>query len=274
MNKEIKLRELSLKLIVLLVWFEFLWAIVFVIGIVFKWSGLTSQLTTAFFSAGFAALILLAAVSLLNFAVNLNIISISKSEEITDSSNRNSKIGIKTPIAISSVIILLVIGGLWIAEVSLYHKKVAEAKSRIEFIGSNQKVDSLISMIEVDTSNGTFISTIKKLEMTTPNSQQFSLIFPKTIDEDTVMCEISYWNRYSSDSSDSVSLSESDHRKFVPQSDEKKKFEKLINNEITFFAVPRGNSEISAFHRIDTEKGFVILNLETNRRSEYSKGSF
>ncbi|MFA5500712.1 MAG: hypothetical protein WC404_06505, partial [Candidatus Omnitrophota bacterium] len=74
-HKEQKIRDLTLKLIQVIVWFEILWAVVFLISMVFQWSGITEQLASAFFGAGFCGILLLAALTLLNVTANMNIIS-------------------------------------------------------------------------------------------------------------------------------------------------------------------------------------------------------
>jgi len=75
MKSEQKLRDLTLRLIQILVWFEILWAVVFLAGVVFQWSGLTDQLAAAFFGSGFCGILVLMALALLNVTANLNIIS-------------------------------------------------------------------------------------------------------------------------------------------------------------------------------------------------------
>lgn len=71
MKSEQKLRDFTLRLIQIIVWFEILWAVVFLAGMVFQWSGLTDQLAVAFFGSGFCAVLVLAALTLLNVTANL-----------------------------------------------------------------------------------------------------------------------------------------------------------------------------------------------------------
>ena len=75
MKAEQKTRDFTLRLIQILVWFMILWAIVFFVGLVFQWSGLTDQLAAAFFGSGFCIVLVLAALAVLNITANLNIIS-------------------------------------------------------------------------------------------------------------------------------------------------------------------------------------------------------
>lgn len=66
MKTEMKIRDFSLRLISILVWFMILWATVFLVGMIFQWSGLTDQLAIAFFGSGFCAVLVLTALALLN----------------------------------------------------------------------------------------------------------------------------------------------------------------------------------------------------------------
>ena len=77
---------------------------------------------------------------------------------------------------------------------------------------------------------------------------------------------------YGSKDSDKT-ISDTGLPKFVPNAEERKKFERLAAGEITEFTVPSGGN-LRAFRMVKSPDGKMILLIDTSRRSEYSRGSF
>ena len=117
MKTELRFRELSFRIIQILVWFEILWAIVFLVGMVFQWTGLTEQLATAFYGSGLCALLVLVALTLLNVTANLNIISIAQVRKVAPDEFIEGKHGtwLKT-LVVAGGLIAVVVLSLSIAE--------------------------------------------------------------------------------------------------------------------------------------------------------------
>ena len=151
MKAEQKMRDFTLKLIHILVWFEILWAVVFFAGLIFQWSGLTDQLSAAFFGSGFCVVLVLAALALLNVTTNLNIISKTQVRKVAEDELIETKPGsfIKT-LGVAAVLIGLVVFSLWFAEWRLYRAKVAETMAKIESISESKLVEEATSILKKD----------------------------------------------------------------------------------------------------------------------------
>jgi len=148
MLKEQKIRDLTLKIIQVIVWFEILWAVVFITSMVFQWSGITDQLASAFFSSGFCAIIILVALTLLNVTANLNIISKAQvnkyavEEEAPEDKQATLKI-----LAVSGALIVAIVGSLWLAEFHTYRVKVADTAAKVESVVDTKLIDDAIAFI-------------------------------------------------------------------------------------------------------------------------------
>lgn len=272
MKTEQKMRDFSLWLISILVWFEILWATVFLVGMVFQWSGLTDQLEEAFFGSGFCGILVLAALAVLNVTANMNIISKAQASKATGEPVAATKSGslIKT-IAVAGVLIGIVVLSLWFAEWRLYKAKESETITKIESIAESKLADEAIKLIR---DNGSIKELAKLRDALSANIQsgaQLSIIFPEKVKDVDVYHEFNAW-WYGSKDSDKT-ISEAGLPKFVPSAAEHKKYEQLIKGEITQFTIPRGGN-LRAFRMVQTENGKMILLIDTSRRSEYSRSSF
>jgi hypothetical protein len=274
MKNELRLREMTLKGISILVWFEILWAVVFLIGLVFQWSGLTDQLMYAFFGSGFCGLILLAALAILNFAANLSIISKAQAVKTEQSLPDSKPTLFVKPLIIAGGLIGLVVISLWIAEWKLFQAKVTKARSQIEMISNSQEVTEIINTISNDGTKKELFAKLSKLSNQTSNNEQFSIIYPKTYNGKTTYYELGSWRYSTYLETDTTKISNADFMFFKANEKERAWLDRQAKGKDIFFAYPKGSDDLRAFLRVETPKGYIILLLDTSRRASYQRGAF
>lgn len=272
MKAEQKIRDFSLRLIGILVWFEILWATVFFVGMVFQWSGLTDQLAAAFFGSGFCVILVLAALALLNVTANLNIISKSQASKATGEPIAETKTGslIKT-ISVAGVLIGIVVLSLWFAEWRLYKSKEAETLVKIESIAETKLAEEAVKLIQDNAKITKLAKARDALSANIQSGARLSIIFSEKVNDVEMYRELTAW-WYDSKDSDKTIL-DAGLPKFVPSPSERKNFERLLAGEIDHFTIPE-DGNLRAFRIVKTPEGEMILLLDTSRRSEYSRGSF
>lgn len=273
MKTEQNIREFSLRLIYILVWFEIFWAIVFLIGIVFQWSGLTDQLAMAFFGSGFSAIIVLVALVLLNIAANLNIISKAQASKIEGTEVVKTKRSsfIKT-ISIAAGLVVIIILSLWLAEWKLYRVKENESLTKIESIADSKLIEEAMYLIANDGEIDELSNIREALSNSIQSGARLSLIFPIKVKDIDIYYELTAW-WHGGMGEDSIKISEAGLTKFVPYPKERKNYEKLIDGEIESFTETRGG-KLRVFKMIESEDGKIILLIDTSRRLDYSRDSF
>jgi len=270
MKLEQKLRDLSLWLVQILVWFEILWAVVFLAGMVFQWSGLTDQLMTAFFGSGFCAVLVLAALALLNVTANLNIISKAQVKRVAEAEVVECKAGSFTrTVCAAGLLIGLVVGSLWFAEWRLHQRKVSKMETKIESIIDTDLLDKAVALIEVDGSAAELAHMREALGTSIQTGQGLSFIIPRTLDDVTVYYEFTAWWHGQKEQK----ISQASVTKFVPYRAERSKWAQLVAGEIDSFTVASGD-DLRAFRRVVLHSQEVVLLVDTSRRSDYSRGSF
>jgi hypothetical protein len=272
MLKEQKIRDLTLKLIQVIVWFEILWAVVFLISMVFQWSGITDQLASAFFGAGFCGVLLLAALTLLNVTANMNIISKVQVMKYAggESAPEDRQVTLKI-LAVSGALIAVVVLSLWFAEWQTYKIKVADTKSKIESIVDTKLIDDALGVIRSDGKIADLGAIRDALTATMNTGGQMSIIFPENVRGVDVYYEFTAWS-YWNDKSEKK-ISEASLQKYVPREGEQKKWDKLIAGQVDMFTVPHGGN-LRMFRRIKRADGELILLVDTSRRFDYGRSSF
>jgi hypothetical protein len=274
MKNEFRLREITLGIISILVWFEILWAVVFLVGLVFQWSGLTNQLMYAFFGSGFCGLVLLAALAILNFSANLSIISKAQMRHLDGADTPGKSNSFLKPLVIAGGLICLVVASLWIAEWKLLQTKLSKARSKIEMISNSQEVANIIKTIYDNGTKKALFSELSNLSNQTTDNEQFSVIFPKKVNGKTIYYEIGSWRYSVYKETDTTKISDESFTIFKADEKEKPWFDKQTKGKDVFFAYPKGGDNLRAFLRVETPKGFIILLLDTSRRSSYQRDSF
>lgn len=272
MKAEQKMSEFTLRLICIVVWFEILWAIVFLLGIVFQWSGLTAQLSIAFFGSGFCGVLVLVALAVLNVTANMNIISKAQIGKLQDVAKKEEKAGafiITLGIAIG--LIAIVVFSIWFAEWRLYEAKVAENEAKLESIADSKLAIEALDLIKRDGTVKELLEIRDALSASILSGGRLSIIFPLEVKGVAIYYELTAWwykgNKYS------AKLSQASLTKFIPKKDERKKFKKLTEGEIEKFSVASGD-DLRAFMRIESNGTHAVLLIDTSRRSDYSRSSF
>lgn len=272
MLKEQKIRDLTLKLIQVIVWFEILWAVVFLISMVFQWSGITGQLASAFFGAGFCGVLLLAALTLLNVTANMNIISKVQVMKFAggESAPEDRRATLKI-LAVSGALIAVIVLSLWYAEFQTYRIKVAETQSKVESIVDTKLVDEAIGVISSDGKISDLGAIRDALTATMSTGGQLSVIFPRKVRGVSVYYELTAWSNWQN--KEEKKISETSLQKFLPRPGERKKWDGLIAGRMDTFCVPHGDN-LRMFRRISRNGGELVLLVDTSRRFDYSRGSF
>jgi len=271
MKVETKIRDFSLRLIYIIVWFVILWAVVFLIGLVFQWSGLTDQLAAAFYGSGFCAILLLVALAILNITANLNLVSKAQLAKATAGPVAETPSGYFTrTIVFAAILIGIVVLSIWFAERRLYQSKAADTMRKMESIAETKLAKETIRLIRDDAKITELDKARDALSANIQSKTSLSIIFPEKVNGVVIYRELNYW--WGSNDND-IKISEAGLPKFVPNSAERKKFERLIAGEITEFTIPH-DSNIRAFLMAQTPDGKMILLVDTSRRSEYSRSSF
>jgi hypothetical protein len=272
MLKEQNIRDLTLKIIQVIVWFEILWAVVFITSMVFQWSGITDQLASAFFSSGFCAVIILVALTLLNVTANLNIISKAQvnkyagAEEAPEDKQATMKI-----LAVSGALIVAIVGSLWLVEFHTYRIKAADTAAKIESIVDTKLIDDAIGIVKSDGKISDLSAIRDALTATMNTGGHLSVIFPQDVLGVKVYYELTAWSHWQD--KDDKKISEAYLQKYVPRAGEQKKWDKLAAGQIDTFTVPSGGN-LRMFRRVKRANGELILCVDTSRRFDYSRSSF
>jgi len=263
MKTEFRVRDLSIRLIQILVLFEVLWAAIFVVGLTFKWSGLTDQLTSAFFGAGFCSLILIAALAVLNVTTNLNIISRSvalRSEDQTLPSDNQKRYW---PILLGAgTLVILVIGALSLAEARLYRSKRAEAESKIESIVDTPLLTSVLETIKRDGKVSELKNLREAIAAAIQSGERVSLLIPRDLKGVRAYYELTGWWW---GGKDEEKISTASLPRFVPSVNEADDFREMLAGKIDHFSLKAG-SEIRSFRRIVKPEGEIIILIDTSRQ--------
>lgn len=272
MKSEQKLRDITLRLIQVLVWFLILWAVVFLAGLVFQWSGLTDQLAAAFFGSGFCAVMVLAALALLNMTANLNIISKAQVRAATgeDSVSAPESTFIKN-IAAAAALIVAIVLSLWLAEWRLHRAKVSETETQIASVIGTSLLDNALDVIRNDGTVAELAAVRDALSASIQSGARLSFIITRPVKDVPIYYEFTAWWFTEKDSD--TRLSEARINRFIPRDPERRRWERLTDGQIDHFTVPV-RSNLRSFRRIISEEVELIILVDTSRRSDYSRSSF
>lgn len=272
MKSEQKLRDFTLRLIQILVWFLILWAVVFLAGLVFQWSGLTDQLSSAFYGSGFCAVIVLAALALLNLTANMNIISKAQVRRVaSDELIESTPNSFVKNICVAGALIGLIVSSLWFAEWRLHQAKVAEAEAQIESLVDSPLLTEAANLIAKDGTIAQLAEVREALGVSIQSGAQLSLIIKRSVKDVPASYELTAW-WYGSQDNDAP-ISKATLNRFIPRYQERSRWKRLVAGEINYFTVPVGD-HLRSFRRAIYNDTEIILLLDTARRSDYSRGSF
>lgn len=260
MKTESQIRALTTRLIQLLVLFEVLWAVVFLFGLTFKWSGLTDQLTSAFFGAGFCSLVLIAALVALNVVTNFNIVS--KALEQTGGSRVDEPRVKYWPLLTGAgLLIVLVVGALALAEARLYRTKKIEVEGKIESVADSPLITNALKAISSDAKVVELRHVREGIAAAIQSGNRVSLLIPRESNGVRSFYEFSgwWWGGKDDEPISAMSLP-----RFVPTPNEEKEFAELVAGKLTKFSLKSG-SEVRSFRRIKKPEGEIIILIDTNR---------
>ncbi len=272
MKSEQKLRDITLRLIQILVWFLILWAVVFLAGLVFQWSGLTDQLAAAFFGSGFCAVMVLVALALLNMSANLNIISKAQVRAATgeDGASPNHATFVKN-IAVAASLIAVIVLSLWLAEWRLHRGKVSETETQLASVIGTSLLDNAIDVIRNDGTVAELAEVREAIASSIQTGARLSFIIVRSAKDVPVYHEFTAW--WFSPTDKERKISEARINRFVPRAQERRRWERLIAGQIEHFTAPAG-SNLRSFRRIRSEDVELIILVDTSRRSDYARSSF
>ena len=149
-----RLQNLALKLILFLVWFDFMCFAVILAGNIFGWSFFNEKIASTFFTLFGISLGALAALVGLHIVLALSIISSSISslakEQVTDLASSKDKKGFRNLIVVSVAIIFLIVGYQGIVERNVAKHKVKKVESHIANLAQSSLVSKLITLIDND----------------------------------------------------------------------------------------------------------------------------
>jgi hypothetical protein len=262
-----KLQNLTLRLILFLVWFDLMCFTLILAGNILKWSFFNESIGSAFFTTFSLSLGALAALALLHVVLTLNIISNSislavKEKDISsqEDKERGSKRFIKL-IVVSVVGIISIVGYQGIVERNAAKHKVEKVKNQLEDVVKSTLAARIAQLIEQDEKVNKLYFVRDELLLSLEDQRSVTLLVPKRGQEGDVFYSITPWDY---DSKDETSISQSLKQLFVPRDNERKKFEQLVKNNEPFTVVDRYS--IRAFYPITKDgKLKVILLLDTSR---------
>ena len=263
MKTETRIRDLSIRIIQILVLFEVLWAAVFLVGLTFNWSGFTGQLTSAFFAAGFCSLILISALAILNVAANLNLISrATEARGMTQIQEPAARRSYWPLVAIACGLVIIVVAGLAIAEAQVYRAKRSEAEQKIESIVDMPLLGSALEVIRRDGKASELKDIREALAAALQVGNRVSLLIPREIKGVKAYYELTGWWWGGKDDGPISGMS---LPRFSPSVNEADQFAALIGGKIDRFSLKAG-SEIRSFRRVVKPEGEIIILIDTNRQ--------
>ncbi len=275
MNKLSKLRDFSLKAIILITWFEVLWVIITLFATMFSFTFITSKLQETFYIVGPLGLIGLLGFLALNIAVNLNIISITQESKLSTEEKPTSTEDVYTKpayskklFALASISILVVLLCLAVAEYIHYTQQKAELISKLKSAANSSLASSAIKVIANDGKIRELGRIRDGLAEMTSTGGRLSILIPRKVQNTTVYYELTAWY-YSGDEKD-AKISEADLSYFQPEGRYREKFDMLRDGKITSFVVVVNRSYLKAFYRANSKLGHIILVVDTSRQIRYS----
>ncbi len=269
MKSEQKLRDLTLRLIQILVWFLVLWAVVFLAGLVFQWSGLTDQLAAAFFGSGFCAVMVLVALALLNMTTNLNIISKAQVRAIAgEESDAPASSNFVKNIVIAAALILVVVLSIGVAEWRLHRTKVSEIESQLASVIGTALLEDAFNVIKHDGALAELADVREALSASIESGSRLSFIIARPVKDVPVYYEFTAWGVSRGDPE--VVWHEARVNRFVPRDHERRRWDKLREGQLEYFTVPVGDN-LRSFRRFRDGDADLIILVDTGRRSDYAR---
>ncbi|MCA9401467.1 MAG: hypothetical protein KC713_07555 [Candidatus Omnitrophica bacterium] len=271
MNNLKRLQNLTLKIILFLVWFDFMCFAVILAGNIFGWSFFNEKISSTFFTLFSISLGSLIALVGLHVVLTLSIISNSIShlakDSLPEADSKQSRNQFRNIIIISVVLIVLIVGYQGVVERNVAKHKVKKVEQQIQDLANSQLVGKLISLIDKDETINKLYLLRDEILLSAEEHRSITLLLPRAGEEGQVFYQITPWDF---DLKDETPISKSIKRAFIPNKDERKKFKEMINNKTHVVIV--NNFAVKSYYPIDQNGQIkLILLLDTSRNidSEY-----
>ena len=271
MNNLKRLQNLALKLILFLVWFDFMCFAVILAGNILGWSFFNEKIASTFFTLFGISLGALAALVGLHIVLALSIISSSISslakEQVADSVSSKDKKSFRNLIIVSVAIIFLIVGYQGIVERNVAKHKVKKVESHIANLAQSSLVSKLITLIDNDDKINSLYFLRDEILLSSEEYRSINLLIPRSGQEGQVFYQITPWDF---DSKDETVISKSLKRVFVPDEEDRNKFSKMLKAKESFITVTR--YAIKAYYPVVQNgkiKLIILLDTSRNISSDY-----
>ena len=267
MNNLKKMQNLALKLILFLVWFDFMCFAIIITANILNWSFFNSKIASAFFTVFSISLGSLAALSALHIVLTMSIISNSisilvKENEITDKTIvKKDKKNFRNLILASVMIILLVVGYQGIVERNVAKNKVKTIEIQVKDMAQSVLVSRLVDLVQNDDKVNKLYFLRDEILLSSEEYRSISLLIPRTGEQGQVFYEITPWDY---NNKDETNISKALRKVFVPDEEERKKFNKMLKTQESFVVV--NSHAIKAYYPVIRDgKIKLIILLDTSR---------
>ncbi len=262
-----KMQSLALKFILFLVWFDFMCFAIIITANILNWSFFNSKIASAFFTVFSISLGSLAALSALHIVLTLSIISNSisalvKEKEPTDEAViKKDKKNFRNLILASIAIILLIVGYQGVVERNVAKNKVRKIEIQVKDMAQSVLVSRLVDLIQNDDKVNKLYFLRDEILLSSEEYRSISLLIPRAGEQGQVFYEVTPWDY---DNKDEGNISKSLKKVFVPNEEERKKFNKMVKMHESFVVVT--NYAIKAYYPVVRDgKIKLIILLDTSR---------
>lgn len=268
-----KMQDLALKLILFLVWFDFMCFAIIITANILNWSFFNSKIASAFFTVFGISLGSLAALCALHIVLTLSIISksisalVNEKEPVDETLVKKDKNNFRKLIFVSVAIIFLVVGYQGMVERNVAKNKVKGIESQVKNMAQSVLVSKLVDLVQKDDKVNKLYFLRDEILLSSQEYRSLSLLIPRSGEEGQVFYEITPWDY---DNKDETSISNTLRRVFVPSEDERKKFNKMLKNQESFIVV--NSYAIKAYYPVVRDgkiKLIILLDTSRNISSEY-----
>lgn len=272
-----RLQNLALKLIIFLVWFDFMCFAVILAGNILGWSFFNEKISSTFFTLFGISLGALVALIGLHIVLTLSIISSSISflaREEAGTAQLKNKRSFRNIIIGSVALIFLIVSYQGMIERNVARHKVKKVERQVENLAQSRLVAKLIALIDNDDKINNIYFLRDEILLSSEEYRSITLLIPRPGQEGLIFYQITPWDF---DSKDETSISKSQKRVFVPEQDDRNKFNKMVSSKKPFVTLDR--YAVKAYYPVVQDgkiKLIILLDTSRNINSQYlmSRGKF
>ncbi|MDD5408495.1 MAG: hypothetical protein PHC71_00155 [Candidatus Omnitrophica bacterium] len=268
-----KMQDLALKLILFLVWFDFMCFTIIITANILNWSFFNSKIASAFFTVFGISLGSLAALCALHIVLTLSIISksistlVNEKEPVDETAIKKDKNNFRNLILTSVAIILLVVGYQGMVERNVARSKVKGVENQVKNMAQSVLVSKLVDLVQNDDKVNKLYFLRDEILLSSEEYRSLSLLIPRSGEQGQVFYEITPWDY---DNKDETNISKALKRVFVPCEEDRKKFNRMLKNQEPFIVVT--SYAIKAYYPVVRDgkiKLIILLDTSRNISSEY-----